>query len=138
MKIALLLLMGTVLGAFQASWLTDGGDPQRNNWQKDEKLLSVSSVKDIQLLWKVKLENETRAMHSLLPPLVIGSVDTAAGKKQLAIQAGVSDHVYAIDVETGKVFWRDDGERDDWPGGARQVYDLCGFVGRAVASVECC
>ena len=105
MKIALLFLMSSVLGAFQASWLTDGGDPQRNNWQKDEKLLSVSSVKDIQLLWKIKLENETRAMHNLLPPLVIGSVDTPSGKKQLAIQAGVSDHVYAIDTATGKVFW---------------------------------
>lgn len=105
MKIALLFLMSSVLGAFQASWLTDGGDPQRNNWQKDEKLLSVSTVKDIQLLWRIKLENETRAMHNLLPPLVIGSVDTPSGKKQLAIQAGVSDHVYAIDTATGKVFW---------------------------------
>lgn len=105
MKIALLFLMSSVLGAFQASWLTDGGDPQRNNWQKDEKLLSVSTVKDIQLLWRIKIENETRAMHNLLPPLVIGSVDTPSGKKQLAIQAGVSDHVYAIDTATGKVFW---------------------------------
>lgn len=101
--ISAILLAG--LAASGADWLTDGGDPQRNNWQKDEKLLSISSVKDIALLWKIKLENETRAMHNLLPPLVIGSVDTPSGKKQLAIQAGVSDHVYAIDVETGKVFW---------------------------------
>jgi len=88
-----------------ADWLTDGGDPQRNNWQKDEKLLSISTVKDIKMLWKIKLENETRAMHNLLPPLVIGSVNTPSGPKQLAIQAGVSDNVYAIDVATGKVFW---------------------------------
>ncbi|MBL8242353.1 MAG: PQQ-binding-like beta-propeller repeat protein [Bryobacterales bacterium] len=93
------------MAAPAADWLTDGGDPQRNNWQKDEKLLSVSTVKDIKLLWKVKLANETRAMHNLLPPLVIGSVDTAGGKKQLAIQAGVSDNIYAIDVATGKVAW---------------------------------
>lgn len=105
MKTLVLLAMSAALLAAQANWLTDGGDPQRNNWQKDEKQLSVSTVKDIKLLWKVKLDNATRAMHNLLPPLVIGSVDTPQGKKQLAIQAGVSDNVWAIDVATGKIFW---------------------------------
>ena len=118
-----ILLAG--LAASGADWLTDGGDPQRNNWQKDEKLLSISSVKDIALLWKIKLENETRAMHNLLPPLVIGSVDTPSGKKQLAIQAGVSDHVYAIDVATGKVFWHTKFENTFQPAAGSRPSVLC-------------
>ncbi len=114
-----------ILAVSGADWLTDGGDPQRNNWQKDEKLLSITSVKDIELLWKIKLENETRAMHNLLPPLVIGSVDTPSGKKQLAIQAGVSDHVYAIDVETGKVFWHTQFENTFTPARGSNPQVLC-------------
>lgn len=88
-----------------ADWLQDGGDPQRNNWQKNEKILSVSTAKDVRMLWKIKLDNQTRAMHSLLPPLVIGQVNTAGGPKQIVIQAGVSDNVFAIDVASGEMLW---------------------------------
>ena len=109
-----------------ADWLTDGGDPQRNNWQKDEKLLSVATAKDIKLLWKIQFDNETRAMHNLLPPLVIGSVNTPSGPKQLVIQGGVSDNVYAIDVATGKLFWHVKFETTfKEPAGGRGPQVLC-------------
>jgi outer membrane protein assembly factor BamB len=91
--------------AWNADWLTDGGDVIRSNWQKDEKIFSPATVKDIKLLWTIKLDNQTRAMHSLLPPLVIGSVNTKNGPKQAVIQAGVSDNVFAIDVATGELLW---------------------------------
>lgn len=91
---------------FAADWLTDGGDTRRNNWQKDETILNTSNVKDMKLLWKIKLDNQPRQMHSLLEPLVIGKIDTASGPKSLVIQSGVSDNLYAIDVETGKLFWK--------------------------------
>ena len=141
--VSALLLTG--LATPGADWLTDGGDPQRNNWQKDEKLLSVTTAKDIKLLWKIRFDNETRAMHNLLPPLVIGSVDTASGPKQLVIQAGVSDNLYAIDVATGKLFWhqravprRYDGQRNHWPWWRTgTIYNLRGQLGRPSTSTEC-
>ncbi len=89
-----------------ADWLTDGGDIPRSNWQRDEKIINHQNAKDIRLLWKIKLDNETRAMHSLLPPLVIGSVKTATGMKQVVIQAGVSDNLFAVDVATGELLWK--------------------------------
>ena len=89
-----------------ADWLTDGGNPQRTNWQKDEKILSPASAKNMTLLWKMKLDNEPRQMHSLFPPLIINTVNTGSGPKQLAIVAGVSDNLYAIDVEKGEVVWK--------------------------------
>ena len=98
-----LLLAASCLGA---DWLTDGGDVPRNNWQRDETTLTPSNVKDLKLLWKIKLDNEPRQMHSLLEPLVIARVDTKNGPKQLVIQAGVSDNVYAIDVATGELLWK--------------------------------
>ena len=78
-----------------AEWLTDGGDVMRTNWQKDEKIINTKNAKDIKLLWKIKLDNQPRQMHSLLPPLVIGSLNTNSGPKQVVIQAGVSDNLYA-------------------------------------------
>src|SRR5665213_1746118 len=79
-----------------ADWLTDGGNSQRTGWQQDEKLLSPASVKDMKLLWKIKLDNVPRQMHALFPPLIINSLTTANGPKQVVIETGVSDNVYAI------------------------------------------
>ena len=89
-----------------ADWLTDAGGPQRNNWQKDEKILGVSTVKNMKLLWKLHLDNEPRQMHSLFPPLIVEQVRTPSGMKQIAIEAGVSDNIYAIDVEKGELLWK--------------------------------
>ena len=51
-------------------WLTDGGDIERTAWQRNEYLLSTTSVKNMKLLWKTKLDNEPRQMHTLLPVLI--------------------------------------------------------------------
>jgi outer membrane protein assembly factor BamB len=89
-----------------ADWLTDGGDVVRNNWQKDETVLTKASVANMRLLWRKKLQNEPRQMHSLLEPLVIGTVTTKSGPKELVIQAGVSDNVFALDAHTGEIVWQ--------------------------------
>ena len=89
-----------------ADWLTDRVNSQRTGWQKDEKILSAGSIKDMKLLWKLKLDNVPREMHSLFPPLIIGQVDTSSGPRQIAIETGVSDNLYAIDVETGELIWK--------------------------------
>ena len=89
----------------KADWLTDGGDPQRAAWQRNETILNKSTVKDMKLLWKIKLNNETRQMHSLFPPLIAGNVTTADGTKEIAIVAGVSDNIFAIDVDKGTLLW---------------------------------
>ena len=45
-------------------------------------------------------------MHSLFPPLIVDKLPTKNGPKQIAIVAGISDNIYAIDVETGKLLWQ--------------------------------
>lgn len=99
------LLVASASG-WSADWLTDGGNVQRTAWQKDEKIFSVSTVKDTKLLWKIQLDNEVRQMHALFPPLIIEKVNTAGGAKQVAIVAGVSDNIFAIDVEKGSLLWK--------------------------------
>ena len=67
--------------------------------------LTTGNAKDMKLLWKIKLDNQTRQMHSLFPPLIVGSAATSAGPKQIAVVAGVSDNLFGIDVEKGTLLW---------------------------------
>ena len=100
-----MLALGGV-SAWSADWLTDGGNVQRTAWQREEKLISTATAKDIKLLWKLKLDNEPRVMHSLFPPLIVSRVNMPGGPKEIAIEAGSSDNIYAIDVEKGAVVWK--------------------------------
>ena len=104
-------LLGTIacfslLTLWGADWLTDGGNTKRDAWQRDEKVFTPANAKDIKLLWKLKLDNEPRQMHSLFPPLIMEHVATPSGMKQIAIETGVSDNIYAIDVDKGEVIWK--------------------------------
>jgi len=92
--------------AFSADWLTDGANPQRTAWQQDENILTTANVGGMKLLWKLKLDNQPRVMHSLFPPLIIERLNTPQGPRQVAIEAGSSDNIYAIDVEKGEVIWK--------------------------------
>lgn len=90
-----------------ADWLTDGGDPQRTAWQKNETLISPATAKDMKLLWKITLDNEPRQMHSLAPALVAGNVAMSDGTtREIAVVAGVSDNLYGIDVAKGTQIWK--------------------------------
>ena len=89
-----------------ADWLTDGINSQRTNWQQDEHIFSPATVGQTTLLWKMKLDNEPRQMHNLFVPLLIGNVSTSSGSKQIAIVAGVSDNLFAIDVDKGELIWK--------------------------------
>src|SRR5580658_7420451 len=93
----LLALSSLIPSAWGADWPTDGGNPQRTNWQKDETVLTKDNVGNLKILWKMKLDNAPKQMHSLFPPLVINQVNTSSGTKQIALEAGVSDNLYAID-----------------------------------------
>ena len=89
-----------------ADWLTDGGDIERTGWQKNEHILSTTSVKNMKLLWKTKLDNEPRQMHNLLPVLIASNVTTASGPKQIVLATGVTDNLYGLDAETGAILWK--------------------------------
>jgi len=103
----------------KADWLTDGGDPQRTAWQRNETILTKDTVKDMKLLWRIQTDNQPRQMHNLFPPLIAGNVATSSGDKEIAILAGVSDNVYGIDVATGKMLWKRkfDSTFQEQPGG---------------------
>src|SRR5262245_50096122 len=87
-------------------WTTDGGDNQRTGWNKNEKILTKDNIKNHQLVWKVSTGNQVRALHALMPALVIGRLTTASGVKEVAFVSGISDNLYAIDVAAGTMLWK--------------------------------
>ena len=122
----LIVIVLACLSAPGAEWLADGGNPQRTAWQQDETIFTTGNVHETKLLWKIKLDNEPRQMHALLPALIAENVITASGRQEIVLVAGVSDNLYAIDAETGKLVWSRQFDRNWEPRpGARPPYLLC-------------
>jgi glucose dehydrogenase len=82
-----------------AEWLTFGGDPQRSGWAKEETTLAKDNVKQLQLEWKLKLENEPKQLNALTVPVVVNPVYTNHGSFEYVIVAGSSDNLFAVDAD---------------------------------------
>jgi outer membrane protein assembly factor BamB len=115
--LSIVLLIGAVvtqqrMGAQQQGstslidYTTDGADIERSGWVKDEKILTRQNVGTLKLKWKLETGNQPRALHALMPVLVIGQLSTPGGVRQVGIVSGISDNLYAFDVESGKILWQ--------------------------------
>ena len=105
--------VGTAAGAqadgaaMLTDWLTDGGDNQRTGWNRNEKILTKDNVKNLKLLWKIRDRQ---------PGPGAAFADAGAGRRpaehaertasRSAIVNGISDNLYAFDVEAGKILWQ--------------------------------
>ncbi len=90
----------------RSNWNNSGGDAQHTGWERADTRISKDTVKDLQLLWKMKLENQPKGPHPLQPPALMGQLISYRGFKELAFVASSSDIVYAIDADLGKLFWQ--------------------------------
>ena len=89
-------------------WTTFGHDPQRSGWASDEAAFSPQNSSQMGLVWKTVVPNEPLSLNGLTAPLVIRSVATPRGNTSLVLVAGSSDHVYALNAETGALVWKAD------------------------------
>jgi outer membrane protein assembly factor BamB len=103
-----LMVCSAIVGAQSrgGNWPTYGGDTQRSGWEGADTAISTETVKDLQLLWKIKLESQPKGLRPLMPPVILGRLISYRGFKELAFVGTNSDIVYAIDADTGKVFWQ--------------------------------
>jgi|ERR1035437_482497 hypothetical protein len=90
---------------FARDYLTVGGDSARTRWLKDEKVISKANASQIKLLWKTKLLSTPRQMHNLFSPLIVQSLRTPSGVKEVAIVANVSDNLWGLDAKSGEILW---------------------------------
>jgi len=107
LSVALLLVFILQATCFlsAADWLTFGHDPQRSGWAFAENQISLQNASGLTLKWKVPLKNEPKSLTALTVPVVASNVTTAQGVKTLAFVAGSSNHLFALDAETGTVVW---------------------------------
>ncbi len=103
-SIAIIVISCSAVSA--ASWLTFGGDSQRSGWAKEETAITKDTVKDLQLAWKLKLDNEAKQLNSLTVPVVVNPVYTNHGSYEYVVVGGSSDNLYVIDADTGKLAWQ--------------------------------
>jgi outer membrane protein assembly factor BamB len=92
---------------------------------KDEKVFTLANVKDMKLLWKVKLDSKPREMHNLFSPLIAERVTTARGAREVAIVAGISDDLFGIDVASGELLWKKRYESTFAPTDKTVYHTLC-------------
>jgi outer membrane protein assembly factor BamB len=90
-----------------AEWVTNGYDMQRTGWQVNESKISPAAVKNFQLLWTYKTDNKPMGLAGLLEPLIL-NVNAPGGARQLAILAGSSNTLTAVDAATGDLVWHKD------------------------------
>src|SRR6476620_9879197 len=108
-----------------SDYLTEGNDPGRTGWMKDEKVFTLANVKDMKLLWKVKLDSQPREMHNLFSPLIAERATTARGAREVAIVAGISDDLFGIDVASGELLWKKRYESTFAPTDKTVYHTLC-------------
>ena len=88
------------------SWPTFGGDAQRSGWEATDPNISRDTVKDMQLLWKLKFETQSRGTRPIVPPVILGRLISYRGFKELAFTATNADIAYSIDADLGTIFWQ--------------------------------
>lgn len=104
--------VGSRIGALYAQtaaaseWTTSSFNSQRDAWQRKETKITPDDVKNIHLVWKIKTDNKTMGMLSFREPLIVSGIDTANGKQSMAIVAGSSNDVYAINADSGAMIWQ--------------------------------
>jgi outer membrane protein assembly factor BamB len=106
------LLLAQVLWAQSVApprdWTTWGYDQERTGWNKGETTLSKSNVSRMKLLWNTQLTTPPQGivLSTLTAPLVAEDVKTPQGPRNLLFLLGADDTIFALDADTGKVFWQ--------------------------------
>src|SRR5579862_556459 len=86
-----------------ADWPSQSGNPQRDGWAKSEKAFTRDNAKNIELLYKVKAENQAMGLQALTSPIVNGMLITYLGFKEMLVFGGSGDNVYSIDADLNRV-----------------------------------
>ena len=90
----------------QQDWVTSRADAQRTSWIRGDIVISSESMAKpgFELRWKATLDNQARQLNSLSAGVVIGNL--GFGSKPLSFITESANRVFAVDNDTGVVFWQ--------------------------------
>jgi hypothetical protein len=103
---ASVIAQGQIGKITQQDWVTSRADPQRTAWIRSDIVISPESMqkRGFDFQWKVTLDNQSRQLHALRPGVVIGNL--GFGSKPLSFVTGSANRAFAVDNDTGTVFWQ--------------------------------
>jgi len=131
-KFFLIVLLGAVGVLWGADWSSQSGNPQRDGWARGEDALVKSKIPGLKLLYRTKLDNQSRGLDSLTSPVILSNLITYLGFKELLFVGGSSDNVYAIDAALNRIFWH---THFDYKGDVPQASPTATCPGGLTASV---
>ena len=104
----------------QQDWVTSRADAQRTSWIRGDVVISPDSMQKpgFALQWKTMLDAQSRPLNSLRPGVVIGNL--GFGSKPLSFVTGSANRVFAVDNDTGVVFWQRTFESSGGGAGTQQ------------------
>jgi hypothetical protein len=94
-------------GRGAVEWTTSGFDAQRSGWLRADTRLTKDALQngEFAFLWKMKVENASRQLHSLTPPVLLDRLIGYRGFKSLAFFGGSDDRVFAVDTDLARSYW---------------------------------
>jgi hypothetical protein len=90
-----------------SEWTTSGFDAQRSGWLRADARLTKAAVQkgEFEFLWKMPIENASRQLNSLTPPVLLDRLIGYRGFKSLAFFGGSDDRVFAVDTDLARPAW---------------------------------
>ena len=110
-SLALLRVLSGVEGHAQGrgavEWTTSGFDAQRSAWLRADARLTKDAVQkgEFAFLWSMPIENASRQLNSLTPPVLLDRLIGYRGFKSLAFVGGSDDRVFAVDTDLARPAW---------------------------------
>jgi len=94
-------------GRGSIDWMTSNGDAQRSAWVRTDAKISPATMQKpgFKFLWKLKLNNQSRQMNSLMPPSTLERLIGYRGFRMLGFVGGSSDNIFTIDTDLGRMEW---------------------------------
>ncbi len=88
-------------------WMTIGNDAQRSWWIRGDAKIAPETMRKpgFELLWKLKLNNETRHLNAITPPALLDFYISYRGFRTLGFFGGSSDNVIGIDTDIARLEW---------------------------------
>ena len=88
-------------------WTTSGFDAQRSSWLRGDARLTKDAVQkgEFAYLWSMKIENASRQLNALTPPVLLDRLIGYRGFKSLAFFGGSDDRVFAVDTDLARPTW---------------------------------
>jgi hypothetical protein len=90
----------------QQDWVTSRADAQRTSWIRGDAAISPESMQKpgFTLQWKATLDNQPRQLNALNAGVVMGNL--GFGSIPLSFITGSANRVFAVDNDTGALFWQ--------------------------------